>query len=32
VIDVKSHEVETPGLIADRIRSALELVPASRGA
>jgi 5-methyltetrahydropteroyltriglutamate--homocysteine methyltransferase len=30
VIDVKSNEVETPGLIADRIRSALELVPAGR--
>ena len=30
VIDVKSNEVETPGLIADRIRSALELVPAER--
>jgi 5-methyltetrahydropteroyltriglutamate--homocysteine methyltransferase len=30
VIDVKSNEVETQGLIADRIRSALELVPADR--
>ena len=30
VIDVKSSAVETPGLIADRIRSALDLVPADR--
>jgi 5-methyltetrahydropteroyltriglutamate--homocysteine methyltransferase len=30
VIDVKSAEVETPELIAARIRSALELVPADR--
>lgn len=30
VIDVKSSEVETAGLVADRIRRALELVPASR--
>jgi 5-methyltetrahydropteroyltriglutamate--homocysteine methyltransferase len=30
VVDVKGNEVETPGLIADRIRSALELVPAGR--
>ncbi|MDT7583520.1 MAG: 5-methyltetrahydropteroyltriglutamate--homocysteine methyltransferase [Pseudonocardiales bacterium] len=30
VIDVKSAEVETPELIAARIRSALELVPAER--
>jgi 5-methyltetrahydropteroyltriglutamate--homocysteine methyltransferase len=30
VIDVKTNEVETQGLIADRIRSALELVPADR--
>ncbi|HTF51570.1 MAG TPA: hypothetical protein VK735_29340 [Pseudonocardia sp.] len=30
VIDVKSSEVETPELIAARIRSALELVPAER--
>ena len=30
VIDVKSSEVETPGLVADRIRAALDLVPADR--
>jgi len=30
VVDVKSSEVETPELIASRIRSALELVPAER--
>ncbi|MBO0830380.1 MAG: methionine synthase, partial [Actinobacteria bacterium] len=30
VIDVKSTEIETPSLIADRIRRALDLVPASR--
>lgn len=30
VVDVKSSEVETPELIAARIRSALELVPADR--
>jgi 5-methyltetrahydropteroyltriglutamate--homocysteine methyltransferase len=30
VIDVKSSEVETPGLIAERIRAALDLVPAER--
>lgn len=30
VIDVKSAEVETPELVAARIRSALELVPADR--
>jgi 5-methyltetrahydropteroyltriglutamate--homocysteine methyltransferase len=30
VIDVKSTEVETPGQVADRIRRALEFVPASR--
>jgi 5-methyltetrahydropteroyltriglutamate--homocysteine methyltransferase len=30
VIDVKSSEVEPPGLVADRIRAALGLVPASR--
>jgi 5-methyltetrahydropteroyltriglutamate--homocysteine methyltransferase len=28
VIDVKSHDVETPAVVAERIRSALELVPA----
>ena len=30
VVDVKSTEVETPGLIADRIRRAAEIVPADR--
>jgi 5-methyltetrahydropteroyltriglutamate--homocysteine methyltransferase len=30
VIDVKSSDPETPGLIADRIRSALELLPPDR--
>ncbi len=30
VIDVKSSEVETPDLVADRIRGALSLVPADR--
>ena len=30
VIDVKSSEIETPDLVAERIRGALELVPASR--
>ncbi len=30
VIDVKSSEVETPALVADRIRGALDLVPAER--
>jgi 5-methyltetrahydropteroyltriglutamate--homocysteine methyltransferase len=30
VIDVKSHDVETPALVAERIRVALELVPAAR--
>ncbi len=30
VIDVKSREVETPDLVAGRIRRALELVPADR--
>jgi 5-methyltetrahydropteroyltriglutamate--homocysteine methyltransferase len=30
VIDVKSSDVETPGLIADRIRSALGLLPPDR--
>jgi 5-methyltetrahydropteroyltriglutamate--homocysteine methyltransferase len=28
VIDVKSHDVETPAVVAERIRPALELVPA----
>src|SRR5215510_4873017 len=30
VIDVKRHEVETPGIVAERIRSALGVVPAAR--
>lgn len=30
VIDVKSHGIETPTLVAERIRAALELVPAGR--
>jgi 5-methyltetrahydropteroyltriglutamate--homocysteine methyltransferase len=30
VIDVKSHDVETPTLVAERIRAALEIVPAER--
>jgi 5-methyltetrahydropteroyltriglutamate--homocysteine methyltransferase len=30
VIDVKSHDVETPALVAARIRAALEIVPAER--
>jgi 5-methyltetrahydropteroyltriglutamate--homocysteine methyltransferase len=30
VIDVKSHEVETPGIVAERIRAALGVVPAAR--
>lgn len=30
VIDVKSHEVETPAGVAERIRAALDLVPARR--
>jgi 5-methyltetrahydropteroyltriglutamate--homocysteine methyltransferase len=28
VVDVKSHDVETPAVVAERIRPALELVPA----
>jgi 5-methyltetrahydropteroyltriglutamate--homocysteine methyltransferase len=28
VVDVKSHDVETPAIVAERIRPALELVPA----
>ena len=28
VVDVKSHDIETPGVVAERIRAALELVPA----
>jgi 5-methyltetrahydropteroyltriglutamate--homocysteine methyltransferase len=30
VIDVKGHEVETPDLVAERIRKALQYVPADR--
>jgi len=30
VIDVKTHEVETPDIVAKRIRTALEFVPAER--
>jgi 5-methyltetrahydropteroyltriglutamate--homocysteine methyltransferase len=30
VIDVKSHTVETPAMVAERIRKALETVPAER--
>jgi len=30
VIDVKSHDVESPGLVADRIRRALAVIPADR--
>jgi 5-methyltetrahydropteroyltriglutamate--homocysteine methyltransferase len=30
VIDVKIHDVETPAIVAERIRKALEIVPASR--
>ena len=30
VIDVKTHEVETPDIIAERIRKALKFVPAER--
>jgi 5-methyltetrahydropteroyltriglutamate--homocysteine methyltransferase len=30
VIDVKGHEVETPDLVAERIRKALQYVPAER--
>jgi 5-methyltetrahydropteroyltriglutamate--homocysteine methyltransferase len=30
VIDVKSHEVETPAVVAERIRAALEVIPARR--
>jgi 5-methyltetrahydropteroyltriglutamate--homocysteine methyltransferase len=29
VIDVKSHDVETPAVVAERIRAALDLVPAA---
>ena len=30
VIDVKTHDVESPGLIADRIRRALDVIPVER--
>jgi 5-methyltetrahydropteroyltriglutamate--homocysteine methyltransferase len=30
VIDVKSHDVESPAVVAERIRKALEIVPAAR--
>ena len=30
VIDVKSHDVESAGVVADRIRRALEILPAER--
>jgi 5-methyltetrahydropteroyltriglutamate--homocysteine methyltransferase len=30
VIDVKSHDVESPSVVAERIRQALEIVPAER--
>jgi 5-methyltetrahydropteroyltriglutamate--homocysteine methyltransferase len=30
VIDVKSHDVETPAVVAERIRQALDVVPAER--
>jgi 5-methyltetrahydropteroyltriglutamate--homocysteine methyltransferase len=30
VIDVKTHDVETPAIVAERIRTALEIVPAER--
>jgi 5-methyltetrahydropteroyltriglutamate--homocysteine methyltransferase len=30
VIDVKTHDVESPGLVADRIRRALDVLPASK--
>jgi 5-methyltetrahydropteroyltriglutamate--homocysteine methyltransferase len=30
VIDVKTHDVESPGLVADRIRRALDILPAER--
>ena len=29
-IDVKTHDVESPGLVADRIRRALDVIPAGR--
>jgi 5-methyltetrahydropteroyltriglutamate--homocysteine methyltransferase len=30
VVDVKSHDVERPAIVAERIRAALDLVPAAR--
>jgi 5-methyltetrahydropteroyltriglutamate--homocysteine methyltransferase len=30
VVDVKSHDIETPAVVAERIRAALDLVPAAR--
>ena len=30
VVDVKSHDIESPGFVADRIRRALDIVPAER--
>jgi 5-methyltetrahydropteroyltriglutamate--homocysteine methyltransferase len=30
VIDVKTHEIESPGIVADRIRRALDVIPADR--
>ena len=30
VIDVKSHDVESPGIVADRIKRALDVLPADR--
>jgi 5-methyltetrahydropteroyltriglutamate--homocysteine methyltransferase len=30
VIDVKTHDIESPGLVADRIRRALDVIPADR--
>ncbi|HEY7444989.1 MAG TPA: hypothetical protein VH701_21345 [Vicinamibacterales bacterium] len=30
VIDVKNHDIESPGFVADRIRRALKIVPAAR--
>jgi 5-methyltetrahydropteroyltriglutamate--homocysteine methyltransferase len=30
VIDVKSHDIESPGMVSDRIRRALDVIPAER--
>ena len=30
VIDVKTHDVESPGIVSDRIRRALEIIPAEK--